>query len=356
MTRLLFTLTLVLAGALAHAGPAQAQIQPQAPAQETANICDQPRVEGAKEVYALLWRGPTEVEDGLLSYLREHGLKVNVTCLSADSNADNLPSMVAEAKAARPDLVYTWGTSVTRAALGEYDAVDPAQHIVEAPVVFTMVSYPVGSRIVPDFAGSGRNVTGATHTVPLPAQISAMQAYRPIKRLGVLYNPLENNSTLNVRQLKELARESDFEVIDMPVPLDAEGQPRADVLPELIADLASREPQFLYIGPDSFIGEHRDTVIGEALEHGLPAFTSTELEILRGRAMIGLVSRYYTLGRYMGYLVEQVLFDGVDPASIPIRPLSRFTYALRLSVAAELDLYPPLDVLNYALVLDRADE
>jgi putative ABC transport system substrate-binding protein len=219
-----------------------------------------------------------------------------------------------------------------------------------------MVSYPVGSRIVPDFGSSGRNATGATHTVPLPAQISAMQAYRPIQRLGVLYNPLESNSLVNVRQLKELARQSDFEVIDIAVPLGADGQPMPETLPDLIADLAAREPQFLYIGPDTFIGEHRDTVIGEALKHGLPAFTSTELEILRGRAMIGLVTRYYALGRYMGFLLDQVLFAGTRPVDIPIRPLSRFTYALRLSVASELGLYPPLDVLNYAHVLDRAAE
>ena len=34
----------------------------------------------------------------------------------------------------------------------------------EADVVFTMVAYPVESRIVPDLGSSGRNVTGTTHT------------------------------------------------------------------------------------------------------------------------------------------------------------------------------------------------
>jgi putative ABC transport system substrate-binding protein len=218
-----------------------------------------------------------------------------------------------------------------------------------------MVSYPAKSRIVPSFESSGRNATGATHVVPLPAQVRAMQAYRPMQRLGVVYNPLETNSVLNVRELKALGERNGFDVLDVPVELDAEGAPTAASLPRLIAELAAQEPQFLYIGPDSFIGENRDVVIESALQHRLPTFTSTELEILRGRALLGLVTRYYNLGRYMAHLVERILIDGERPADIPVDTLSRFTYAVRLSVAAELGLYPPMDVLNYAHVLDRAD-
>lgn len=338
----------VLAALAPHVGGAAGAASPQ-------TVCDLPHVAGHKEVVALLWRGPSRVEEGFLAYVQEHDLPLNFTCLSAESSSDNLPDIVAQAKASDADLVYTWGTSTTLATVGAHDKVDPEVHITDKPVIFTMVSYPTGSGVVPSFESSGRNVTGATHTVPLEAQIRAMQAYRSIQRLGVIYNPLENNSVLNIRKLKAIAQDRDFEVVALPVELDDAGRPMPESLPDLIAQLAAREPQFLYIGPDSFIGTHRDTVIGEALKHGLPSFTSTELEILRGRAMIGLFTRYYNLGRYMGYLAERVLIDGIDPKTIPIRTLSRFTYALRLSVAAELDLYPPLDVLSYANVLDRAE-
>ena len=320
---------------------------------EEPTICDRPHEAGNRHVVMILWRGPTEVERGFRDYVVRADLPVNVTCLSIDRDTSRLPEMIARANEIGPDLVYTWGTSVTRATVGEFDKVDPAKNVTDIPVIFTMVSYPVGSRIVESFEPSGRNVTGATHTVPLDAQIRAMQAYRPMKRLGVIYNPLENNSIVNVRKLKELAEAEDFDVIDLPVPLGPDGQPNPATLPDLIDQLAAREPQFLYIGPDNFVGEHRDLIIGEALERGLPAFTATELEIMRGEAMIGLVTGYYNLGRYMGYLAERVLMDGEDPGTIPISTLSRFTYALRLSVAARLGLYPPLDLLDYAYIVDR---
>jgi putative tryptophan/tyrosine transport system substrate-binding protein len=314
-------------------------------------ICDRPHVAGAPHVVMLLWRGPTEVERGFLAHVEARGMALNVTCLSADRNAANLPDMVARARALAPDLVYTWGTGVTLAAVGRADRVDPEVHITDRPVLFTMVAYPVESGLVPSFAEPGRNVTGATHTVPLLAQLRAMRAYRPVSSIGVIFNPLEVNSIINVQQLTETAEAEGIEVIALPVLLDAAGLPDPSSLSLLVARLAARQPQFLFIGPDSFIGEHREAVIGAALASGLPAFTGTELEIAEGSAMLGLVTSYYNLGRYMGSLVEQVLFEGLDPRDIPVRTLSRFTFMVRLPVAQRLGLYPPLEVLDFAQIL-----
>ena len=314
-------------------------------------ICDRPHVAGAPHLVMLLWRGPTEVERGFLGHVEARGIELNVTCLSADSNAANLPDMVAEARALAPDMVYTWGTGVTLAAIGRAERVDPERHITDIPVVFTMVAYPIESGIVPSFEDTGRNITGATHTVPLLAQIRAMRAYRPVSSIGVIFNPLEVNSVINVQQLTDTAEAEGIEVIALPVLLDAAGQPDPASLPLLVARLAARQPQFLFIGPDSFIGQHREAVIGAALSAGLPAFTGTELEIAEGSAMLGLVTPYDNLGRYMGALVEQVLFEGVAPQDIPVRTLSRFTFMVRLPVAKRLGLYPPLEVLDFAQIL-----
>lgn len=322
-----------------------------APVAAADTICDRPHVDGAPHLVMMLWRGPTEVERGFLGHVEAQGMEVNVTCLSAESSAANIPGMVARARELAPDLIYTWGTGVTLATVGRADRVDPAQHITDIPVVFTMVAYPVESGIVPAFEDTGRNVTGATHTVPLLAQIRAMRAYRPVSSIGVIFNPLEVNSVINVQQLTETAEAEGIEVIALPVLLDAAGRPDPSSLPLLVARLAARQPQFLFIGPDSFIGQHREAVIGAALSAGLPAFTGTELEIAEGSAMLGLVTSYYNLGRYMGSLVEDVLFEGVAPRDVPVRTLSRFTFMVRLPVAQRLGLYPPLEVLDFAEIL-----
>ena len=313
---------------------------------------DPPRSVKPYRIYMILWRGETRVERGFRHYLRDRNIPVELIVRSVERDRKKIPEFVAEAKRLQPDLVYTWGTSVTRGVVGEYDEVDPQAHITDIPVVFTMVSSPDGARIVPSRASSGRNVTGASHIVPLEIQLEAIQAYRPLTRLAVVYNPTELNSMLNIRELRELSKTMGFELLDMAVPLDEDGEPDPDTLPELIAALAAREPQFLYLGPDSFVGMHRETITGQAIEHRLPTFTATELEIRHGDAMIGLISRYYNLGRFTGYQVEQILVDGKQPRDIPIETLARFTYAVKMPVARQLDLYPPMKLLNYAEVIE----
>lgn len=303
-------------------------------------------------IYMILFRGETEVEQGFRAYLEERGIPHELIVRNVDRDRDNIPPFVAEAKAMRPDLIYTWGTGVTLGVVGEYDQVDPDEHVTDIPVVFTMVASPEGARVVPSRESSGRNVTGVTHIVPLDTQIRAMRAYRPLSRLAVIYNPDEENSVVNVRELKELGAQMDFEVIDQPVPLDAAGQPDPSTLPDLIASVAAREPQFLYIGPDTFVGVHRDVITTEAIRHRLPAFTATELEIRHSEAMVGLVSGYYNVGRFTGFKAEQILLEGKDPAEIPIETLARFTYLVKMPVARDIGLYPPMGVLDYAEVID----
>lgn len=304
------------------------------------------------KIFMILYRGETEVEEGFKAYLDDRGIRADLIVRSVDGKSELLPEFIAEAKDLQPDLVYTWGTTVTLAAVGEFDDADPERQITAIPVVFTMVSSPDGARLVPSRDSSGRNVTGVSHIVPLETQIRAMRAYRPMSRLAVLYNPKEENSVVNVRQLKDLGQQMGFTLVDQPVPLDAAGQPDPSTLPGLLADAAAREPQFLYIGPDTFIGVYRDLITAEAIKLKLPTFTATELEIRHSSAMIGLVSSYLNVGRFTAFKAEQILVEGKAPADIPIETLSRFSYLVKMPVARQVGLYPPMTVLDYAEVIE----
>lgn len=303
-------------------------------------------------VLMLLWRGETEVEAGFRSYIQERALPFDLIVRNAGQDPARIPDLIAEAKRLEPDLVYTWGTPLTLGVVGTHDRADPARHLTDVPVVFTMVTYPVESRIAPDLSSSGRNVTGTTHTVPVEAQIRAIRAFRPMQRLALLYNPTEPNAVINVGELRRAAKNLDFELLAQPLPLDAAGRPDPSTLSDLIDRLAAREPQFLYLGPDTFIGDYRQTVTGEALRHRLPVFTATERPIRDSAVLLGLVAPYYHLGRFTAFKAEQILLDRRPPRNIPIETLHRFTYFVKLPVARELDLYPPLAILNYAEVLE----
>jgi putative ABC transport system substrate-binding protein len=308
--------------------------------------------DGPFRIFMILYRGETDVERGFRDYLRDHHIAAEISVRNIDHDMKRLPGLIAEAKQVHPDLVYTWGTGVTVGVVGEYDRVSAKDNITDIPVLFTMVASPEGARIMRNRQSSERNVTGVSHIVPLDSQIKAIRAYRPLMRLAVIYNTTEANSVVNVRELRQLSKTMNFDLIEQPIPLNAAGAPRADTLPDLVAKVAEREPQFLYIGPDTFVGDNRDVITNEGIKHRLPTFSATELEVRTSNAMFGLVTTYYNLGRLAGYKAEEILVDKKAPRDIPIETLQRFSYLVKMPVARALGLYPPMSLLQYAEIIE----
>ncbi|HEV7371637.1 ABC transporter substrate-binding protein [Arenibaculum sp.] len=325
---------LMLAGSLGH-GVVSAQ---PAPPQEP------------YKVMMVLWRGCEDACRGFQDYLA--GQRIPVDFLVRDVNQDPMrfPNLVAEARALDVDLVMTWGTTATLGMVGQYDHVDPDLHLTDIPVVFMIVTDPVGARVVPDLERSGRNVSGTLVVVPEDVQMRAIQTYRPFKRLGIIYNTDEINAVVSVERVRKTAAETGLTVVTREVPLDANGQPDPDSLPGLVEDLAD-EVDLFYIGSSSFILVHRDVFTRAALASGVPVAAAGEVPVVESDALMGLVSRYYNVGRLTAAKAEQILVEGKAPEDMPIEALSRFSFIVNMEVAHELKLYPPLGLLRFAEVI-----
>lgn len=309
-----------------------------------------------KHVFMILWRGETQVEAGFLAYFEENTRPVRFTVTSLGRDLSALPAVLDRIEAEDPDLVYTWGTPITRGVVGQDPALaeDPSAFppmITDRPVVFTMVSQPVRSRIVAGFQPTGRNLTGVSHIVPVETQLQAMQAYMPVDRISAIYSPNEPNSILAVESLTAAAEQQGIRVQGLPVPLDDAGRPRPDTLPDLVAQAAEFGPQFLYLGPDSFLGEHAQALTDAANAARLPTFTSTERMLTGSDALYGLVAPYSEVGRLTAQKVDQILFDGAAPGAVPVETLQQFSYQVRLDIARQLGLPPAMSLLAYAEII-----
>lgn len=307
-------------------------------------------VENPLEIAMILWRGETRVEDGFRAYFNDRNISVDLHVYDIGRDLDRIPGIIDQIRQDPPDLVYTWGTGVTSRVAGKFDQVDPTSNITDIPVVFVMVSSPWKTKIAPPEGKSRPNVTGATHIAPLAAQIQAIRAYRPMDRLGVVYNVREDNSVSNIADLNALGSEMGFEVLTAPLGQDAE--PKPEEIAPAVRGLADQGADFLYIGPDNFIGTYRDELTNAGFENGLGAFSATELEVRDGQAMLGLVSRYELVGRLAASKVEDILINGFPPSDLPVESLDRFSYLIRLDAARRLSLYPPLLLLDYAEIIE----
>lgn len=299
-------------------------------------------------IYIIQWRGPTETDRGFMDYFKQENIPANFAIRNADRDPQAIPGFVHEIKTTKPDLVYTWGGAAPPLVVGRYNAVDPARHVVNIPVVACMVADPVELGVVPRWESSGRNVTGTSHVAPLDVQLRAMQAYAPLHHLAVLYNTTEPGPGVVVQKLRSLADTFGYHLSVWPVPLDAEGKPRPDSLPSLVHAIAKTKPDFLYLGPDSFLGANRVAITAAAEAERVPTFVSSEVYLKEATALAGIVSNYYAMGQFCAYKAEQILVNGVKPSDIPFETLRRFSYIVRVDTARSIDFFPPLGLFNMA--------
>ena len=302
-------------------------------------------------IYRVTYRGRTEVEDGFDDYLAGNGIAVEFIERDADRGKAPMSGFVDEIRDLKPDLVYTWGTPVTLGIAGRHDAENKQDFITDIPIVFALVAAPVNAGLVADRERPGRNLTGAVHVVPTETQLRAMQSYRPIERLGVLYTATEQNSVSIVEELRGLQGTMGFALVERQFRDDGAGRPSPDGIEELIGEIAADGANWLYLLPDTFLGTQYDRVSPAALAARLPTFGAAELAIRQGGALVALISRYYSVGQLAASKAVKVLRNETPIGEIPIETLKRFSLIINMPVAKQLELYPPIDMLNYAEVL-----
>ena len=299
-------------------------------------------------IFAVVWRGETEVEDGFRDQLTQLGVPFELTVRNLDLDTSNAPRVVEEIRQTRPDLVYTWGTGTTTNILGRVETDEPEKFIRDIPGLFVLVAYPIQANIVESFAQPGRSVTGVSFLAPVEVQLSAIQAYRPFTKIAVIYDSTAGNSRINVGDLKSVVPQLGIELIEIPVPLNDAGKPDPDTLPTLLTEAKQMGAELIYLGPDSFLARHGDLLTSTAIDLGLPTFASTQAPLLSSRAMFGLVTDYYTLGRLAALQAEKILVDGIRPEDLPVGQLARYKLWINIDVAHEVGLYPPLEMIAIA--------
>ncbi len=301
-------------------------------------------------ILMLTYRGETDVERGFRDFLTANEIKTEIITRDAGSDARRIPSMIADLDTLKPDLIYTWGTSVTLGVVGPYDSTDP-HYVRDIPVVFALVSAPVRSKIARSDTSSGRNVTGAVHVVPTDVHMRAMQAYKPFKSLGVLYSPTEENSRVIVEETKAICAKMGASVMAMPFKLNEAGRPTGDGVEDMIRQMRDKGVNWLYLLPDTFLGSIYDRVTPTALALGIPTFAAAERGVREGGALVGLVSRYYSVGQLAAAKAVEILVEGKAPKDVPIETLKRFSLIINMRVARTLQIYPPITMLNYAEIV-----
>lgn len=298
----------------------------------------------SKQVVMLLWRGVTDAEQGFMDYLSAKA-NVNFVVLDADRDKNQLANHIDTLDEYEPDLIYSFGTTATLALLGTEQ--EPSEFRIRAktPVVFSIVTDPVGSKIVTDLEETQRNFTGVSHIVPHQVQFNAIKELPNIRTMGVMFNPLENNAVITARKIQLLSAKFGMDVYLYPFRTKS-GKPDMSSLPKVIDTMLEDGVQLAYLPPDSYIISQGKSIVEPLHENGIATFSATESPIRQHDALFGIVSRYYNVGEFAGHKAEQILNNNKSAQEVPIEPLSQYSYIVNVKAARTLDYYPPVSILK----------
>ena len=304
----------------------------------------------SKTIYAVFWNGCEHLCRGFQSYIKDKHIDAEVLIRDAMADKSRLPGFLEEARALEVDLILSWGTSVTLGLAGTVDDTDNPRFNNDIAQIFTVVSDPVGARIINSMEATGRaNISGTFNRVPETVNITTMRTYLPgFKRLGLLYNTNEPNSVIKFEELSKLAGEMNFELVAVKMGLDASGAPRVEDIPAMMKTLKQKGVDFIYLGSSSFLNKNADLFTGSAVELGIPVLSPYERMVRNSQALLSIAARYYDIGRLAGEQARKILVDGALPGDLPVVRMTEFAYVVNMTVARKLDLFPSVEILQVA--------
>jgi putative ABC transport system substrate-binding protein len=304
--------------------------------------------EPAKKVFLITNRGCEEICQSFRRSLESQG-PVSFTWRDAVGDISRVAGFVAEARALRPDLVATWGTGVTLAVIGPHDAPDPRRHLKDIAVVYMYVGNPVESKIARSAAQSGRpNVAGANTSVPVEAQIRLLASYRPLAKVGMLYNTDEPAAVTQAAQVRQAFEGHSVQVSEVRLPMTASGTPNASGIAAALDQLDLQKPDFLYYIGSTFTLREIKAISAGAIARGMPMFSPTEPAFRQGSVLLGLISPLAGIGQVAAYQAGQILFHSRQPGELPSPTLTHHSVLINMQAAHALRLYPPMKLLQFA--------
>jgi len=307
---------------------------------------------GVKNIYLVTWRGFEEGCQGFQEYLDTRGIKYKITHRDAARDKKKLPGFVAEIKKTRPDLVVTWGTSVSVGILGKHDTVDAAKNITKIPAVFMFPTNPKRSKLVENYQSSGRNITGVRYVLTEEQQLEVAVGSLKFKKLGIIENKDEINVVNSIRSMKKAAEKLGVEILIEELQ-PGKGKPAiVKALTAALAKLKAAGAEVVYFTPSSLLNAHSKEFTQAAVNLGLPIFSSGQNPVRDGKAAIGVGVSYRQTGKRAAVLAEKIL-GGAKPASLSIDLPDEFGVVVNMSVVNELGLKVSPDILSIAEIVQN---
>ena len=265
------------------------------------------------------------------------GRNLQIDFRGAAADPERMQAFAKELVALKPHVILSRSTPVTAALLRQTNTI---------PIVFTVVSDPVGERFVESLARPGGNATGFTNVESslTGKWLELLKEIAPqVKRVAFIFDPkLAPGGGSYYMRLIEAAAPS-FAVTPTIAPVHGAGD-----IERAIGEFVREPNGGLVVLPDATTVVNRGLIVALADRHHVPAVYAFRIIVTEGGLMsygIDVVDQFRQAAGY----VDRIL-KGAKPAELAVQLPSKFVMSINLKTAKKLGLDVPL------LFQQRADE
>jgi putative ABC transport system substrate-binding protein len=270
---------------------------------------------------------------GLQALKWVEGGNINIELRWATGDATRTRAYAAELVSLAPDVIFAQNTPIIRELVRETRTI---------PIVFAVVSDPIGDGFVTSLSKPGGNITGFSSLDPDVAGkwLQLLKQVLPsIRRVAVIFNPDTAPHSIFLPALEAAAPSFAVDLIHATVRDTA-------AIESAIATLAREPDGGLLVMPDVFVANNRKLIYKLSDQYRVPTVYPFRYHAADG----GLMSYGPDIvdqSRQAASYVDRIL-KGEKPSDLPVQAPTKYQLVINLKTAKILDLTIPPTVLALA--------
>ncbi|MCP2239143.1 ABC transporter substrate-binding protein [Thermoanaerobacterium thermosaccharolyticum] len=272
--------------------------------------------------------------EGFIKALKDNGYVEgkNVTFIQENAQGDMSTAQTIAKKFVdkNVDLIFSIATPTTQ-------AVKKATSTI--PIVFTAVTDPVAAGLVNSLDKPGGNVTGTSDMEPINDQLKLIKDLVPgAKRIGIIYNAGEANSTVQVKIAKDDAASLGYSIVEATVSNSSEVNQAAQSLVGKV--------DAIWLPTDNTVASSVAAIIKVANSAKIPV-VAAEKGMVEGGSLATLGISYSDLGYQAGSMAIKIL-KGEKPANIKVETAKNLQLIINQKEADAIGLKIPDSIMKKA--------
>jgi putative tryptophan/tyrosine transport system substrate-binding protein len=275
---------------------------------------------------------PWPALEGLYEGLRELGYGEGEGLLIeyrfAEGAAERFPGLASELVRLPVDVIVTWGTPATLAALKATSSI---------PIIMS-AGDPVGAGLVTSLAQPGGNVTGLSSQTAggEGKRLELLKELLPnLSRVAVLSNSTNPYCVVAVQHARRAAA--------LGLALDVADVSAVSELDTAFRAISRGRPDAALVIADPFLAHERALVAKLMVEKRLPSMYAYHEHVVAGGLMAYMTS-YYDIFRREAAFIDKI-FKGAKPGDLPVEKPTKFELVINLKTAKALGLNVPPSLL-----------